>query len=223
MNTCVLIPTCYRPHGLTRALSTLTATAPDVYICVATEPDDIKGQRIARAYGATVAICPEPMAGAPAAWNTALVAVPDCDSYFTGADDVSFFDGWLDHVLAELDFIGGNGLVGINDKYKDAQRRGYATHYLMTRRFIIDHHGGVAAIPHYRADYTDVEACKRAQRAGMYGYADKAIVQHHWEGNSNTPDKCYVRAKNFRTQARSIYQKREAAGFPDDFPPILKG
>lgn len=223
MNICVLIPTCYRPDGLKRALSSLKRTAPSVAISIAAEADDFQALKLAQQYNAHFSICKEPMSGAPKAWNTALEGAQDYDAYFTGSDDVEFADGWLEYVLEELDRIGGEGLVGINDDFKNAVKRGYSTHYLMTRKFIIEHHGGVIAIPHYKADFTDVEACKRAQAAGMYGYADKAVVKHIWGGNAKVLDRCYSNAKTFRTNAHAIYQRRKQDNFPDDFEPILKG
>jgi hypothetical protein len=186
------------------------------------ENDDHPARTLAKKYKAFHTDRIIPLAGAAYGWNSALLYAMDYDAYFIGADDISFTANWLEYVLEELDRIGGDGLIGINDTRRDAVKIGRASHYLMTRKFIIKHHGGVAAIPHYRSEYTDVESCERAQRVNLYGYADRAIVPHHWLGNEPTADRCYKINRERKEEARRIFNQRKDAGYPDDFEPILK-
>jgi hypothetical protein len=219
MRIAVLIPTIYRPAGLKRTLVTLQATAPECIAVVAAEKDDVEGQKMAERYGAIFTTCPEPLRGGAYAWNQALKAAPDFDAYFLGSDDIEFTPGWLEEVLRVLnDELCGSGFVGINDNRKNAKSF-CATHYLMTRDFIIQYNGGVAAAPFYFCDWTDMEADRRARRANKWAWADKAIVRHIWMGPAG--DAAYQRAAARRKDVRPIYEDRERRGYPDDFEPII--
>ena len=219
MRIAVLLPTCHRPAGLRRALQTLKDTAPDLHPVVAAEADDSQAPIIAKEFGATFTVCPEPYRGCGAAWNTALRAAMDFDAYFLGSDDIIFMPGWIEAVLRAFEKLGGSGFVGINDCRKNAEKF-CATHYLMTRDFIIDYNGGVAAAPCYACDYTDMEADRRARRAGKWIWAKDALVKHDWKGPYG--DETYRRATAVRSGMKSIYLEREKQNFPNNFPPILR-
>lgn len=231
MKIAILTPTIYRPAGLRRSLSSLMASLDEewleandiqVKIVIAAEKDDVEARAIAAEYKAVIAFCEEYRGGPASGWNTALAASPDCDAYFTGSDDIEYSPGWLEEVLRVLaDELRGSGLVGINDgRWKrDLVLRMCATHYLMTRDFIVKYNGGVAAAPFYHADYTDMEANARARRAGCWAWAEQALVRHHWGGPQG--DLGYKNASAKRPQMKPLYEKRKAAGFPDDFEAIL--
>ena len=221
-DVCVLIPTCHRPEGLERALRTLTITAPDVVAVVAHEADDLTAPHIAARFGAVATICSEPFAGGAKAWNDALrmaEKIRPFPAYFTGADDIAFVDGWLTQLLADVKRLGNSGLFGVNDNRKDPNQLGCCTHYLMTRDFIVEQHGGVAAVPHYRADFTDMEACDRAKLVNRYYYCPNAHIVHDWRGPNG--DACYKRSTEARAGARPIYNERKKRLFPDDFPRVI--
>lgn len=231
MKICILTPTIYRPEGLRRSLSSLTNSLDTMYlkehdiriqIAIAAEVDDPEAKQIAREYDAIFAVCKEYRGGPASGWNTALAAAPDYDAYFTGSDDIEYTPGWLEEVLRVLrDELHGSGLVGINDgRWKrELVYRMCATHYLMTRDFIINHNGGVAAAPFYHADYTDMEANFRARRAGCWAWAEKALVRHLWGGPQG--DLGYKNASQKRPQMKPLFEKRKGEGFPNDFEAIL--
>lgn len=214
MNITVLLPTFHRPVRLRRALKSIRKTA-DVKIVVACDPDDVEAVEIAAEFDADFAICDKPRQGCANAWNTALRASPDDDIYVIAADDAIFCKGWLEAALLALKKLGGSGLIG----FRSGRRKDWADHYMMTRDFMIEHHGGVAAIPHYTAWCLDDEAVLRARRAKQFIKAWDAVVIHkqgerHDEG---------FRLNEERIEAnRQIYYRREKAGFPDDFEPILR-
>lgn len=221
----ILLPTIFRPAGLRRTLQTLDAsiTLPfllsnDVSISVAGEREDIEARAIAAEHGASFTHCIEPLQGPGYAYNTALRGAPDCDAYFMASDDMEFTPGWIEEVLAVLGAkLQGSGMVGINDTRKRPELP--ATHYLMTRDFIVQHNGGLAAYP-YPVDYTDVEAYERAKRAGKYAYAEGAIVKHLWIGLRGG-DEHFQRNQTKRRAAKELYLWRCAHEFPDDVPAIL--
>jgi len=228
MKIAILTPTIYRPDGLRRSLSSLVDTVQtlssihEIDIVVAAERDDVEARAIAAEYGAIFTYCEEPLQGPAYAWNTALKAVPDYEAYFTGSDDIEYTNGWLEEVLRVLkDELNGSGLVGINDgRWKrELVMKKCATHYLMTRDFIIEHMGGVAAQPFYHADYTDMEACSRARLVNKFAWAENALVRHHWKGPNG--DLGYQNATKKRPLMKPLYEQRKAEGFPNDFKPII--
>ena len=212
-----LIPTFYRPQGLTRVLLSLEETAPRVVPVVAVEADDHEGLEIALSFGAQVGICELPKQGCSYAWNTALKAYPSADVYVIGSDDSVFVTGWLEAALVALSSMGGSGLVGFNSHWKNTD---LAFHYMMTRDFMIKYHGGVAAVPHYSAWCVDDEACLRAKSAGKWKKALDSYVEHEWKKNGM--DEGYILGKQRRNDNKKIFYERKARKFPDDFPPIIK-
>jgi hypothetical protein len=226
----ILIPTIFRPAGLRHTLDTLIATLPEFVdddhfvISIAGEKEDVEARAIAAEYVARFTPCPEPLMGPGYAWNVALSGAPDCDAYFLASDDMEFTDGWLEEVMIVLrDELHGRGLVGINDGRKDSGRIRAGTieptHYLMTRDFIVEHNGGLAAYP-YPVDWTDLEANIRARKAGKWAYAERALVRHVWIG-ARGGDEHFKRNQTKKREAKALYRMRFAAGFPNDVQPIL--
>jgi hypothetical protein len=217
-----LIPTLFRPAGLTRVLKSLKETAPEVHCVVARDPDDTEAFVIASLFGAQIVTMPEKRMGCHPPWNAALRAAPDYQAYILGADDFYFTPGWLEETLRVLETeLHGSGLVGFNDMRKNALKH-CTTHFLVTRDFIIDYQGGVMAFECYQCDYTDLESDRRARRAGKWAWAQNARVPHDWRGKVDLDDIAYKLARPKRDAQEAIYKAREAAGFPDDQEPILK-
>lgn len=210
MRTAALIPTLYRPQGLTLALQSLTYTAPEVMPVIAREWDDFEAQSIGDRYGAIMALCELERAGCAYAWNVALKAAPDYDAYVIASDDMEFLDGWYDIVQSYLQKLGGSGLVGMNAGWKKSD---YSFFYLMTRDFMVEHHGGVAAVPLYQFWGVDTEACERAMRQGKYVKTKEIVCRHHREKELPPVEK--------REAVKQIYNQRVKQGFPDNFERIL--
>ena len=113
-------------------------------------------------------------------------------------------------------------MVGIADGHQTSAA--YAAHYVFSREFIVKHHGGVMAVPHYRSWYCDLEARKRADRAGAYAAPPGAMWYHNHVVFDRAPDdETYQRGKRWRAIDQQVYRERMDAGFPDDFEPILHG
>jgi hypothetical protein len=138
------------------------------------------------------------------------------------ADDLVFQPGWLGAALSTLEeFEGGWGLVGFNDGHWDGDNP-FATHYLMSRRLVVEVFGGVVAWPHYRHSFNDVEACERAKRAGRYAWCEDARVEHqHWLFGDRPQDRTDTRNLPGWDASQRTYAERAAAGFPNDFAPAI--
>lgn len=210
MRIAALIPTLYRPEGLRRVLQSLTDTAPEVNAVIAREWDDFTAQKIGDAFGATVTVCELERAGCAYAWNTALKGALNYDAYIIASDDMEFLPNWLETVWKYLGRLERSGLVGMNADWKKSD---YSFFYLMTRDFIVEHHGGVAAVPVYRYWGVDTEACERAMAVGKYIKTEARVCVHHRDKKGLPLD--------MRKEVKAIYNARKAAGFPDDFERIL--
>ena len=205
MNNIVILPTFYRPEGLLRALQTLRDTAPAVHTVVVAELEDDEAQVIAESFGVFFIQCKLRQRGGVPAWNLGLETKPNYGGYVLGSDDCYYLPGWYEALLKSIDENGGSGLFSLNDNTA-------TSHYLMTRDFIVKHHGGVMAVPHYTGWYLDWEACERARSAGKYFFAEQAKIVHDWNGSA------------FRVKCKKdarIFKMRRENGFPNDFAPII--
>jgi len=223
MSLAILLPTIYRKEGLIRTIRSIKKTTQfhDYDIFIICEKDDTEAMFISQneehCYCTT---CPKELQGPAYAWNVGLAyseTIKQYDLYFLANDDDVFCDYWLDN--AEKYIKRGYGLVGVNDKSGKFERAGFATHFLMTRDFVIDHNGGVVACPHYPVDFVDLELTMRGNNAGEFVYASEAVVKHLWR---QTEDEAYKRADTRRKEARLIYLNRVKNNFPNDWKPIIK-
>lgn len=224
----VLIPTFFRPYGLSRVLRSVQDTAEfdnvigtTVISIVSHEKDDnLIG--LDSKYKCITVNCEEPRMGCSYAWNTALAAFPNADIYVLGADDLYFLYGVWTAVTKQVK--AGYGMVGFNENnihtLQVDKNTGYVvpnpdtiSHYALTREFIVDHNGGVMAFPHYKAYKNDNETYERAKRVNMVVYDPDANIKHDWKG---TASYSHSAEKDKRT-----FLQRKELGFPDDFSPII--
>ena len=205
MRIAILIPTYFRPAGLRRLLQSLRNTAPEIYPVVVAEPGDEQASVIANSFGAIFAYCPPPHKSGPK-WNFALSIASNFDAYILGSDDTYYLPGWYEEMVKSLEENDNSGLFALNDGTS-------CQHYLMTRDFMVEHHGGVMAVPHYSGWSLDIEAVERASRVGKYFFVEKARLVHDWHGSA-TRIKC--------NRDKAIFEARKAVGFPDDFESIIE-
>ena len=224
MKIAILLPTIYRPMGLYKAISSLWLHTDInlIDVCIACEIDDDNPYTYAQKF-VDIAVCEKRLQGPGYAWNIALQYLEKhnkkYDAYYLASDDIEFCPGWLDETLKVLqDKLDGSGLVATNEGTDKVKRAGFATQYLMTRDFIRDHNGGIAAYP-YPTDFSDVESSMRAQKVNKFAYAEKAVVRHLWRENN---DEAYIRSDKLRKDAKTIFEDRKSKGFPDDFERIIK-
>jgi hypothetical protein len=160
-----------------------------------------------------------PYRGCSRAWN-------DCLRHATGdpvvfaADDLDWQPGWLPAALYKLEeFPDSWGLVGFNDGHWGEE---LSTHYLMSRRFIVDVLGGVVAWPEYGHSFNDLEVNERARRVGRYAWCEEAKVFHdHWLFGDRAQDDTDRRTLADHAAAQATFERRKAQGFPNDHDPVI--
>jgi len=227
MKISVVIPSKGRPAQLAACVrrlfeTTRGHTVEAVVVCDEQEAYDLTIDALERAFvspdhlvwsWATLPVIP--------AFNEGL-RMSTGDALVLGADDLWWGDGWLDAALEALNTLDdADGLVGLNDLAPI--KRDYATHYLMTRRYLARENGGVLACPHYQHTYIDPEACARALRAERYVFAEDARVDHrHWLWGKAEKDPTYTETDPTIEHDRQMYAQRAALGFPDDYPPVIR-
>lgn len=137
------------------------------------------------------------------------------------ADDLWPFHGWLGETLERLgDFTHGDGLVGFNDLGRSGMT--FATHFAVTRQFAKQYLGGVLCCPAYQHYYVDQEACARARAAHCYVWARNAVVEHvHPAFGKAETDTLYLRTAPYLSADQTTWERRQAAGFPNDFVGVL--
>jgi hypothetical protein len=157
--------------------------------------------------------------GCSRAWNDALAACTG-DPVVLAADDLDWQPGWLDHALNALEeFPDGWGFVGLNDGYWGQE---LSTHYLMSRRLIVEVFGGVVAWECYTHSFQDREANARAQAAGRYAWCEQARVYHrHWLWGDRPQDETDTRNLGGHPDSERNFALRAAAGFPNDYDPVI--
>jgi hypothetical protein len=157
--------------------------------------------------------------GCSKAWNDALARAAG-SHLVLAADDLHFEPGWLDAALAKLaEFPEGWGMVGFNDGHWGAE---LSTHYLMSRRFVIEVLGGVVAWDCYGHSFNDTETNERARRADRYAWAEDAHVHHaHWLFGDRDQDETDTRGLRAHSTSQEIFNRRLAEGFPDDQEAVI--
>jgi hypothetical protein len=150
-------------------------------------------------------------------WNIGAASAQG-DWIALGADDLIYHHAWAEEALRAN--IGG--FVGFNDMWLRTDE--FATHFMMTREFMVEHNGGCLAIPAYHSWCIDMETAARARRAGVYVWARKAIVEHrHVDHGIARMDATYEIGRVWHEIDKEIFARREAEGFVDDFEAVVSG
>lgn len=213
----VLLPTTGRPDRAEACIRQLRATA-DVEVICAVDCDPESARRLAPLVDKLLVATF--YRGCSQAWNDCL-AEASGDPIVFAADDLEWGEGWLEAALAKLaEFDDGWGMVGFNDGHWDGNE--LATHYLMSRRFIVEVLGGVVAWPAYKHSFNDLETCERARLAGRYAWCESADVRHvHWLFGDRAQDDTDQRRLPDHPADQRIYDERKANGFPNDYEAVI--
>jgi len=217
MKTAVIIPTWSRVEQAVLCTHRLLATSSADAVIVTEDCIDDFGDLIFENRVMFVEVTPRMTAVQK--WNYGLECHPSYDAYVLGADDLWMHDDWHNEAL-RVQQTTGCGFIGINDGQTDGSH--LSTHYMMTKDFIVHHHGGVMAIPHYRSWGVDEEASLRAKNANEFAYAEHAIAEHrHWAWGKSKLDQTYSSAIYAQKYDEAILRMREAHGFPNDFQEVI--
>lgn len=131
---------------------------------------------------------------------------------FTGADDLAFHPGWLDHAVAKL--RAGVGVVGTNDQCNKRVMRGeHATHLLITRAYVTEHgtidQRGQVMHTGYWHECCDDELVQTAMARGAWAFAADSIVEHlHPDVGKAPVDAMYAAQAVRLRQGRALLNQR---------------
>ncbi len=137
------------------------------------------------------------------------------DAWFHGADDLNFHPGWLTNCRSLLE---PSVVVGTNDLLSKRVARGVAaTHYLVDRRFTIEHPlAGVnppaAYFDGYHHMFGETEFVDHAQSLGRFRPCVEAVVEHmHPLAGKAEHDATYSWGESRAEHDRELYLERRAA------------
>lgn len=215
----VLLATTGRPELAIRCVAGIRETTEghDVEIVAAVDADPESRDLLAPMVDQM--LYSDEYRGSSRAWNEAL-AVSLGDPIILAADDLIWQPGWLDAALKTLsEFPDGWGFVGFNDGHWGEE---LSTHWLVSRRLIREAFGGVVTWEFYEHSFQDREANERARRAGRYAWCSDAHVHHeHWIFGDRSQDATDTRNLAAHGASEQIFQRRLAAGFPNDFKAVI--
>lgn len=230
--TSIILVTCNRPSLALQAVSTLYETTKHLNIELVMVVDGtvetvnkIKEYLKNKTTDTWTYICdysPE-RRGALWSWNHGL-SMTTGEIIFPSGDDQYFHQHWLDKALEYHEkYLDGHGMVALNDKIWDGNALG--TTLLYDRQFCIDHLGSVCTYPAYNYFYVDNELNDRAKLSGRFIWCPESVVEHIHPDVRKRPRDFLDRERqehNFISIDRKIFEKRKAAGFPNDFEPAIK-
>lgn len=160
-----------------------------------------------------------------AAWNEGTrIATGNIFLHF--GDDSILAPGALSLVYNKWVEMGRYGLVGFNDLMHSPQADTgmpiVITTPLYDRDFCRHYLGGVMVVPHYKAYCADLEFHQRALKSGKVAWLEDAIAEHKHSANGKRPLDEFEKLKvNYWDYDTILFQVRKAAGFPDDFEPVI--
>jgi len=230
--TSVNLITCDRPHLAMQAVTTLYETTKhlNVELVMVVDGDDktvhdvnkFLEDKLSDTWSCIIDYSPQ-RRGALWSWNHGL-SLTTGDILFPSGDDQLFHPNWLDLALeCHEKHLDGYGMVAVNDLFWDGNVLG--TTMLVDREFCIDHLGGTWAYPEYNYFYIDNELNERAKLAGRYVWCPESIVEHFHPCRGKRPRDMHDEerdAQDFGRIDKQIFERRKAAGFPNNFEPAIK-
>ena len=158
--------------------------------------------------------------GSMANWNIGA-GMATGDVLVLGADDLWWMDGWLEAALEQME-IADCCYCGINDLLPPNGWDGDPRHWVITRQGIVDYCGGCIMPPVYTMTFGDNEIAARLRRANQYTWCKQAMVDHrHANAGKAKMDRAYMNMQRYLYHDQVIFEQRKAAGWPDDFDPVV--
>lgn len=221
----ILLATTGRPDMAERSVRSLIDTTEgiDLELALAIDADRESADRLTQLdlpdRVRTVLSYSDNYRGMSRSYNDAL-RISTGDPVVLSSDDMIWQPGALAVALKRLaEFPDGWGMVGLNSGHWGER---LATHYVVSRRCVIEVFGGVICWEHYLHSFNDEEACHRARNAGRYAWCEEARIEHeHWIFGTRPKDETDGRALPGWHESNLAYQRRLAEGFPNDFEPVL--
>lgn len=225
----IILPS-YKRHalllGVLQNIESQVSSSYDIEVIVVNDNDTV-GNNLATDYlfhtkkytGMAVATLDK--LGHHAAWNLGL-SLATGNLFVHMGDDGRFHGNALEQVYnAHTDKLAGYGMVAFNDLNLNGDTQ-VGTHVLFDRQFCKDVLGGVMVVPHYKGYCVDLEFNDRARAVGKYYWCSTAILEHLHSSNGKRElsEGELDRVQYSETDTR-LYNTRKAAGFPNDFDPVI--
>lgn len=183
----VLAPVLNRPQRAATMRESLGDTAPVFWLVSPGDDDEIQAVHEHRRPGDEIVLVPwEPGPGDYARkinQGAKLAANDGFGWVFTGADDLTFHDGWLDAAW-RVHTMNGCRVVGTNDLWNPMVRSGrHSTHTLVKLDYVMEQGAswdgpGVLLHEGYDHQCVDNELVAAAQMRGEFAFAKHSIVEH---------------------------------------------
>lgn len=160
--------------------------------------------------------------GALSAWNRGLY-LSTGDIIVPAGDDQLFHENWLDFALeSHKEKLGGYGVLGMNDLAYDGNEQ-LATMYLIDRKFIKDHLGGVLCPPCYNYYCVDSEINAKAKMLGRFYWEKQSMVEHLHSAHGKRPVDDTDRLKDDKWVEidNRTFEERKSQGFPVTWEPVI--
>lgn len=220
MKISIIIPTYCRPTQVRDYTAQLIRTVEkfDTEIIVVAEVNE-NALSLVKALPVTTMFHKD-WRGSMANWNIGAELATG-DVLVLGSDDLWYMDNWLDNALAQME-AEDCCYCGINDLLGSIHPDCDPTHWVITRQGIIDHCGGCIMPPVYTMTYGDNEIAARLRRAEQFTWCEQAMVDHrHVAAGKAKMDRAYMNMQRYLRQDQITFEKRKAAGFPDDYGAVV--
>ena len=200
----LLFPVLGRPQRVKSLLGNLARTTPEPHRTIFAASDE-ETIRELLSFGA------EYITDEGESWPTRinrLYSLTTEPYVFLGADDYTFYLGWLTEALRVMADV--DGVVALNDMHNPD-----GTACLVSRRYVEQEGAtwdekGIVIHPGYQHNWSDTELFNVARSKGRYAYCKEAIVEHmHPSAGKAHEDATYRLGQESELQDRVLFNRRQ--------------
>lgn len=206
----VIVPMLGRGHLMDRLRASLRDSTDDARILWAVTAGDF--DVVDRLDGDDAVMTPPRARGDYAHKINVGVAASSEPLIFTGAIDLAFHEGWLEHAAWLME--GRTQVVGTSDLANPRTEAGHSTHTLVARDYVdrglIDGRPGLLC-EDYLHEYVDDELVGTARKRGVYAHCPASVVEHlHPMAGKADWDDTYAPMRARMRADRRLYMQRRA-------------
>jgi glycosyltransferase involved in cell wall biosynthesis len=213
----IIVPSRDRPTGLLRVIASILLTTKeyDVEIIPVLDVPDGKSHELLKYLSGlkVVTMPPSYVNGHPQQKYQAGYRASSGKWIVTGADDITFGEGWLKAALAHPN----KGFIGLWERH---QQEKLAPLFVVSRQYIKTVMNGRLGLPWYYAKWADNEWKARAEQKGAFTVCAKAKFVHlHARYIRKMDDIARLGELHF-AQDKETFHARQKAGFPEKWPKV---
>lgn len=220
--TLIIVPVLRRPHRAQIVADSIAAATPEPHrVLFVANKGDTPEIAACEATGHDVLVMPYPHH--PSAWRrrpgewaakiNAAYRQSTEPFLFLGADDLSFWPGWLGAVLRVADDT-GCGVIGTQDLGNPRVVAGNHSTHPVVARWYADEFGtaerpGEVLCEAYPHEFVDDELVATAKVRESWAFADDAVVEHlHYAWDKAPRDELYAEMRSRMAHGRRLFQRR---------------